>query len=244
MQIITKEQEQFYLAYIAKQFKIEFKSNSVEFVLWIKNMDTTAFKRMLNSYAAQKKRAKAKAEGKEKISIELDKEAHEFISKLAKENNMTLSEVILNLKNEKPQSSDEKHFEKLFISQNEDLKKVTNLWHIEKQKTEKLKAEIEQLKEKETITQSEVIELENKNTITKTVQPIQKVIKISHRCCATTTKGTRCKNTENLVCINENDGSVLCKFHQNIWVQNGHNRKNKTFEKLNYFAEKDAQNTI
>lgn len=96
MNVLPIDSNEFCLNYINKNFGKNLK-NDASLHLFVKNLDSDSFKRMMSAYRADKKRRKDKIAGNNKVRIDIDNSAYQALINYANELNtgVTLSQSLL-----------------------------------------------------------------------------------------------------------------------------------------------------
>jgi len=217
MNVLSNELDDFAVAYIERSTGKKVRKGRDLFA-YIRDLDSESFKKLSTACRVAKKRQLDAESGNKAVNVTLTKKAHETLLRMAA--GTGISNYIESL-------------ESNAVKRNEWLDMANDSSHAWRLKAESLQAEIEQLKsaleqahlsykqlaEREAEKTRENIRLKEKdgydldspeehiaNSYTVTKDTVK-------RCQALTTKGTRCKATDNL----DSDGkTVLCKFHMGI----------------------------
>jgi hypothetical protein len=213
MNVLSNELYDFAVAYIERSTGKKVRKGRDLFA-YIRDLDSESFKKLSTACRVAKKRQLDAESGNKAVNVTLTKKAHETLLRMA--GGTGISNYIESL-------------ESKALERNEWLDMAngsTKAWRL---KAESLQAEIDTLQLKLRNAMNVARDLANKvepievlgettfvqacDTVTPKVYQNDKPIDTVKRCQALTTKGTRCKATDNL----DSDGkTVLCKFHMGI----------------------------
>lgn len=192
MNMISTELEDFAIAYIERNTGKKLRKGRDLFA-YVRDLDSESFKKLTTACRVAKKRHLDAESGNKPVNVTLTKKAHETLLRMAC--GVGISTYIESL-------------ESKALESNEWLEMANGNSKAWRLKAESLQAEVEQLKallaKRDTVTLPEP---------TPKIYQNDKPVDTVKRCQALTTKGTRCKATDNL----DSDGkTILCKFHMGI----------------------------